>query len=403
MNLPDLAHWQRHWRIALAVWEVGSAAQAAVQLHASPSAVGRAVQALEAYLQRPLFERHPQGMVATRDGSMLLPRIRRVFGHYEQAGAELVPWQGGAAGAAPVAALAFRHLRVLLALGRTGSETRAAEVLGISQPAVHQALAQAESRLKCRLFERSTRGLRATEAGLALERRLRLAMAEYRQAREDWDWAEGRRQARIVVGALPLSSGRLVPRAVEALLARYPDVEVTIVDGVYDTLLAGLRRAEVDMIVGALRQPAPASDIHQAVLFIDSLAVLARRGHAALGRPVVSLADLRDYAWVLPLPETPARQAFERAFQAAGASVPPAGLVSNSPAVLRALLLDSDRLALVSPALMSRELELGLVCRVPVPLEGTERAIGISWRRDQQPSEAQRALIALLQAESPGI
>src|SRR5690606_11894318 len=98
MKLPELARWQRQWRAALAVRRAGSAAQSAQSLHASPSAVGRAIQALEAALQRNLFERRAQGMTVSADGAMLLPRIARVFSQYERADQELSAARGGQRG-----------------------------------------------------------------------------------------------------------------------------------------------------------------------------------------------------------------------------------------------------------------------------------------------------------------
>lgn len=400
--VPAYAAYWRHWRCAVAVWQAGSAARAAPRCFATPSSVARAVQQLEARLQLVLFERRARGMVVTPTGARILPRVARAFAYLAQADHDLQTLRPAGAGLGSSLSLGYRHWQVLLAVAQHGSETLAAKLLGVSQPAVHQALAQLEQSLQCRLFERTARGMRQTAAGSRFERGVRLALAEFRQAQEDHDWQRGLRHARLVIGALPLSSGSLVPHAVEALLRRFPALCITVLDGTYDTLLQGLRRAEVDLIVGALREPPPGPDVRQETWFIDTLAVLARRDHPALQRPRVSLADLVDHAWVTPLPATPARRAFDQAFRAAGCRAPVESLVSNSPAVIRASLLDSDRLALVPPALMARELALGLVQPVAVPVPGTERPIGMTLRVDQQPSAALLALLALLRQSDDG-
>lgn len=392
----EFASGWRQWRLALAVWQQGSAAQAATVFPVSVSSVARAVQWLEQQLGVPLFERQARGMTASRAAQVILPQVQRAFTQLGLADAELQAWRRAPSGAAPAASLGVRHVRVLLAVLQQGSETLAAAQLGVSQPAVQQALAQLEHRVQCRLFDRVARGLRPTAAALCLAKRVRLALAEFRQAQEAWDWSQGHQRGRLVIGALPLSSGGLVPQAAEALLQRYPALHITVVDGTYDTLLQGLRQAEVDVIVGALRYPAPASDVCQSVLFTDTLGVMACADHPVLQRPGLTLAELLAQAWITPLAATPARLAFDQAFRAQGLAPPPDTLSSNSPAVIRALLLESQRLALVSPALLARELALGLVRQVPVAVTGTERHIGITLRTDQQPSAALLALIGQL-------
>lgn len=54
--------------------------------------------------------------------------------------------------------------------------------------------------------------------------------------------------------------------------------------GPYDDLLGGLRRGEIDFILGALRDPAPIADVVQERLFDDRLMVLDGNRHPLVGR-----------------------------------------------------------------------------------------------------------------------
>ena len=62
----------------------------------------------------------------------------------------------------------LRQLQLLLALQHSGSVVKAAQHLDMSQSAATQALAELERVLELRLFERHSRGMRATQAGQAL-------------------------------------------------------------------------------------------------------------------------------------------------------------------------------------------------------------------------------------------
>lgn len=47
-----------------------------------------------------------------------------------------------------------------------------------------------------------------------------------------------------------------------------------MIEGPYHDLLAGLRRGDIDFLIGALRYPSPIDDIEQQTLFDDTLVLL---------------------------------------------------------------------------------------------------------------------------------
>lgn len=77
----------------------------------------------------------------------------------------------------PLAALNLRHVQALVAAARLGSVSAAAGALGISQPAVTQAIARLEALTGTRLLERSRSGARPTDGGILLAARGEAAAA----------------------------------------------------------------------------------------------------------------------------------------------------------------------------------------------------------------------------------
>jgi LysR family transcriptional regulator of gallate degradation len=290
-------------------------------------------------------------------------------------------------------------LASLMAVADQGSGPRAGDQLGRSQPTIHRHLTELEHLVGVPLFQRTPRGTRLTPSGDAILRGAKLAWAEIATAQDELAAFAGRLHGSVRVAALPLSSGFLLPRALDRLLRRHPQLQITVVDGTYEALLQQLRCAEVDMIVGALRpQPAPA-DVTQQLLFNDRLAVIARRQHACLGRGrPLSLAELAREPWIVPLPGTPARAVFERVFDAEGLASPQAQLQVNSPSVVRSLLLETDRIALLSPWQVDAELRSGQLVALPLALRAASRAIGVSTRRDGHLSPGALALLVELRA-----
>ena len=75
----------------------------------------------------------------------------------------------------------LRELHILLIVVQSGSMAKAAEHLGISQPAVSEAIADLEAALNVRLLDRSRRGVEPTAYGGALLKYGRAAFDELRQ------------------------------------------------------------------------------------------------------------------------------------------------------------------------------------------------------------------------------
>ncbi len=376
-------------RAVAAVAATGSAVRAGERLHLSTSAITRAVQQAEFELGLPLFERGARGMVATPAGQLLVARAERAFTELQR---------GLGAGASQ--RISDAMLAALLAVAQSGSESSAAALLGITQPAVHQALRGLEHGARRPLFERTRRGTRLTAAGELLLRHGRLALAELRTGHDELAAFRGLGPGRVAVGALPMAADVLVPQALSRLFAQDPGLQVTVVDGTYEALMHQLRHGDIDFVVGPLRGEAAAADLAEQLLFHDWLRPVVRAGHPALAgtrRPRTLKALLR-WPWVGPLPGTPARAAFERAFAAVGLDAPPVVLQANSPAVVRSVLMAGDAVAMLSPLQIRAELESGLLALLPVPVMGTERSIGVTLRRDGLSSPACLRLLAELQA-----
>lgn len=379
----------RALRVLAAVAQQGSAARAAAVLHQSVSAVTRCVQQVEARVGLPLFERGARGMACTPAGALLVARVRRALAELRRDGDELLPQRAS-----------DTMLQALSAVAATRSESAAARRLGISQSAAHQALQQLEHAARRPLFERTRRGTRLTDAGERLLQRARLAQAELRIAHDELAAFSGVAAGRIAIGALPMAADVLVPQALSQLFAAGPGLQVTVVDGTYEALLQQLRHGDIDLVVGPLRGDAAAADVQESLLFVDKLLPVVRHGHPALqaARPPRSLKPLLRWPWVGPLPGTPARAAFERAFEAAGLAVPVVQLQANAPAVVRSVLMAGDAVAMLSRLQIRAEVASGLLVLLPVPVRGTERNIGITQRRDGLPSVAASQLVRALQA-----
>jgi LysR family transcriptional regulator, regulator for genes of the gallate degradation pathway len=392
-ELLNLAHLLVFVRVA----QHGSAMRAAETLYRAQSAVTRSVHELENALGVPLFERHPSGMLPTPTGRTVLERARRVFGELETLAAWCATRQQdrrlNAPRGVPSSLLNTRRLQLLVELARHRHMPSAARALGISQPAVSSAIRVLETGAGFELFHRSARGLQPTPDGEIFVLHVRRALNELRHVPDDVAALQGTIRGHVLVGALPLGRTLILPAAVAQLSKAYPGVRVITDESAYETLAVGLRAGDIDFILGAVREPDPASGLITEALMSEPMAVLARPGHPLAGVRNLKLKQLSDMQWVLPRSHSPSREILDGLFERSRLAAPVPAVETADLAMIRGLLLQSDMVAALSAHQMQYECEMGQLAVLDVPMPDTERDIGFTMRAFAEPSPAARKLI----------
>ena len=206
-------------------------------------------------------------------------------------------------------------------VGKAGTIGRAAEQLGMSQPALSKALLRLETELDTKLFERSSRGVQLSEEGrVFLEHGQRAAQdaADARTALRDL------RQG--VSGVVRLGLGAGIPSKLVtdtcADAVNRGAVRFVISAGMNTTLVSALRGGELDLVISDI-PPMADRELQWAPMWPDPMVPLLPRSHpAARKRSKWSLEQLREQAWILPPRGTVARESFESAFVANGLTPP---------------------------------------------------------------------------------
>lgn len=188
------------------------------------------------------------------------------------------------------------HLSIITAVAERGSLRAAARQLGVAQPAITRSIREIEGELGVPLFERRARGTVLTPMGEMFLKRATVALGELRRAREEIAEAKGQATGQVTVALSTAAQIALFPHALSAFRKRYPQVKLSIRDGLFPTIEAKLKEGVLDFYVGPLPEFAPANEFIVEKLFDNTRVILARPGHP-LGK-ARSLADLVDARWI---------------------------------------------------------------------------------------------------------
>lgn len=389
----------RHLRAFMQVCETGSLNRAAAELNVSQPSVSVALAGIEARFGAKLLARYAAGSQPTPAGEVLLARLRRME---HQLASALGQALGASSQRDPalisktLARIGFRQIEALIALAGSGSITDAARAGGGSAAALHRTLHELQANVGRAILVRSPNGVAPNSVGRRLAMRWQVALTELEQAVDELKELEGRMEGRIKIASLPLARTLLLARALNPLLAAHPNARIEVIDGSYELLSQQLRVGASDILIGALRSGSDLAGLRTEALFDDPYAIVGRAEHPLLSRGKgASLDDLARQEWVAQRPGTPIRAAFDALFETCPA--PRASIETSSLVLTRAIILESNRLSMLSRRQIAIEEAEGLLTCVPVARDVRERlgtrTIGITMRENWLPSRLQSSFL----------
>ncbi|USG62234.1 LysR family transcriptional regulator [Sneathiella marina] len=389
----------RHLRAFRSVAFHQSISRASEEVFLSQPAITQAIANIEKALNVELFLRRSDGVFLTEAGKLFLKRSERAD-YYLRTGIDEALAMSGVKKKITFAKLhqliSGVQMRALIAVSETGNFSLAARSIGISQPSLYRAARDLERLSEMTLFKKDSRGISLTAAATIWARYAKLAFAELSQTYMEIEEFKGIDTGRIVVGTMPLARSFVLPSAINAVTKKRPGIEVSVIDGPYEELLHGLRHGEIDLLIGALRDPPPIEDVVEEALFDDSLALIVRNGHPLEKKAQLTIEQLSDYPWITPRIGSPTRAKFEALFAESPALRPASIIEASSLVLIRGLLMDSDRITILSAHQVRHEKEWGLLSLLSFKLKEAQRPIGLTMRREWHPTASQADFVEAL-------
>ena len=187
------------------------------------------------------------------------------------------------------------QLRYFLSVAQRQNFTRAAQDLGISQPALSRSIQKLEEELGQPVFERKTRSVTLTEAGTLLQARAEqvLTILEDTKAEITDDGQSGR----VRVGAIPTIAPYFLPEVLRKFAHEFPRATLIVQENTTDNLLKSCTQGEIDLAILAL--PVPARHLEIETLFSEELLLVLPPDHVLVEREQIRLSDVEPYPFVL--------------------------------------------------------------------------------------------------------
>ncbi|MCE8019811.1 LysR family transcriptional regulator [Halomonas sp. MCCC 1A11036] len=283
-----------------------------------------------------------------------------------------------------------QSLQAFLAVADSGSFSRAAEQLHLTQPAVSKRIASLEEQTGARLFDRIGRRVTLTEAGRVLLPRARQILVMVDDSRRALIDLTG-----DVGGSLTLATSHHIglhrlPPLLKAYTRAHPEVRMDLRFLDSEQAYQGVLDGELEMAVVTLA-PHPDPQLVVVPVWDDRMCFVCAHDHPLARRGRLSLHELCTFGAVLPGPMTFTRTLIESRFAAAGLELPVA-LTTNYLETLKMMTSIGLGWSLLPERLVAGELH-----ELEVEHSSIHRSLGYLVHRSRTLSNAARAMLGLLE------
>ncbi|WCS23819.1 LysR family transcriptional regulator [Methylobacterium sp. NMS14P] len=212
--------------------------------------------------------------------------------------------------------LNLRQVRAFVSVVQTGSFTRAAALLNLSQPALTVQIQRLEAMLDARLLDRTSRTVAPTRLGRELLPVFQRVLRDLDAVVVDTRDLAARRHGVVRVATLPSFAASVLSDAIACFRAEHPAVTFLIKDVIAQRVLDLVRGEEADLgIVGGDVRDPEISVLHGTR---DALHVIYPADHPIGALPRVTIAALAEHPLILMDPATSVRAVVDRAFVGSG-------------------------------------------------------------------------------------
>ncbi len=285
----------------------------------------------------------------------------------------------------------IKTLKALICIEEVGSMRAAALQTHWSQPALSVAIAQLEEELQAPLLLRTKRGVSLTPFGQAFMKRARLIVSESRKAQEEIDQMRGLWEGRVTLATSPAIALGPLPQAIASFAKEYPQVILTVRDGLYPSVSPQLRDGTLDFALTAAHKRDLDTDLESQALHTSDVVIVGRKNHPLA--TATRLLQLQDSLWAFSsAPRGPGAIVLE-AFAKAQLDEPKQGIICESFLALPGILAHTDYLTTMPRTLYERNAYKDQLCIIPIADPLPSPTIYVLRRHDLPLAPAAAALI----------
>ena len=290
----------------------------------------------------------------------------------------------------------INQLEVFVTTARERSFSRAADVLGRTQPAVSQAVRRLEEDLGEVLFDRSSKDGTLTYAGQVLLEHAEAMLHLREHAANAMRELKGLKRGKVTVSANEHTVFFLLP-VIARFAAEHPDIRIDVQRGVASRIPLQITSREVEL--GVISFTPDDDSLVSVPVLTDELVLIVAPGHRLAKRDKVTMADLTEERFIAHNAPSPYRRRVIESFAKAKAAL---NIEIELPSLeaIKLLVMKDVGVALVPRLTAEAEIAAGSLAAISVNELKLARKLNIIHRRNSPLSHAAEAFLAAATARN---
>jgi len=290
----------------------------------------------------------------------------------------------------------LRDLHVFATVVQRGSMAKAAEQLGVSQPAISEVIADLERALGVRLLDRNPQGVEPNIFGRALFKRCRAVFDELKQGINEIEFLADPEVGEIRIGCSESLSAAILQPIIQRFSKLYPRIVVHVYHEASPMLeLPQLRERSLDLCLARIRTAKAEEhpDVNLELLFEDGVVVAAGARSRWATRREIDIADLVDAPWILTTPESLTYLVVAEAFRARGLDAPRPCLMTFSVPLRTNLVATGDFITVLPASVLRFNADQFGLKALPIELPGRPWPVVVATLKNRTLSPAAERFI----------
>lgn len=188
------------------------------------------------------------------------------------------------------------HIRIFVAVVTTGSFTKAAELLDLTQSGVSHAISSLEKSFETKLLIRERNGIAVTESGEKILYHSKQVLQHMNSISEEAKKFSNFKKGKLRIGSLPSASMTLLPKVLASFQKKYPNVEIVLFEGNAEEIMDWLNNATIDLAVTTDRN----SSFDNIPIIRDPFLAVLPINHPLAKSPQIDIWKIKNEAFIMP-------------------------------------------------------------------------------------------------------
>ncbi|MCC5808113.1 MAG: LysR family transcriptional regulator [Opitutales bacterium] len=296
--------------------------------------------------------------------------------------------------------LDIRRLQAFRTLAKTGSFTRTAEALFLTQSAISHSIRALEADVECELFSRVGKKVHLTLAGEVLLKRVEAVFASLTAAREAVRDLSAWGKGRLRIGASITACQYILPGVLREFKECFPDCELVIEPGDTPDTLAALRDNRVDLAITL--PPLRDGAFRFRGLFQDRLSLIAAPSHKWARASRVDPAELENESFVVYNRRSYTFRMIEDYLRRDGVAIRNT-IELGSMEAIKDLVKIGVGVSVLATWIVQREVAESSLRILPLGRRQLKRTWGVTMLKDRKPGLTEETFIGLCESACQGL